>query len=142
MRKFTFIIAVCLVFISLLTSTAEAKVLPRFQKGAVKGRAVASGLYVSPRLRADRKALLIAFGNLRSVQSVSYALVYQTDGSQEGASGSLDSSSGNTASRELLFGTCSAGVCRYHSGVKNARLDITSVLKNGRKSIRKFRIRV
>ena len=141
MRKFVSIIAACFVFVSLV-APVEAKVLPRFQKTAVSGRAVTSGLYVSPRLRADRRALLIAFGNLKSVQSVSYALVYQTDGSQEGASGSLDSSAGNNASRELLFGTCSAGVCRYHSGVKNARLDITSVLRNGRKSIRKFRIKV
>ena len=142
MRKFVFVLVVCFVFVSLLTSIAEAKVLPRFQKSVGKGRAGASGLYVSPRFRADRKALLIAFGNLKSVQSVSYALIYQTDSSQEGASGSLDSSSGNNTSRELLFGTCSAGVCRYHSGVKNARLDITSVLRNGRKSVRKFRIKV
>jgi hypothetical protein len=55
--------------------------------------------------------------------------------------GSLDLSSGSLT-RELVFGTASNGVYRYHSNVTNAKLEITSVLKNGQKRIKKFRIKV
>lgn len=143
MRKLSTIIVASFLFVLVFSSEAyAAKILPRFKKASGRGGAVASGVFVSPRLRRDRRAINITFGNLRSVQSVSYALIYQTNESQEGASGSIDSSAGNSATRELLFGTCSSGVCRYHTGIKNARLEITSILKNGRKSIRRFRIRV
>ncbi|OGK18282.1 hypothetical protein A3G67_03235 [Candidatus Roizmanbacteria bacterium RIFCSPLOWO2_12_FULL_40_12] len=136
-------ISLFLLAVGVFNNPVEAKgILPQFRNLSVKGRGVATGAFVSPRMRADRRAIVVAFGNLKSVRSVSYALIYQTDSSQEGASGSIDSSVGNSATRELLFGTCSAGVCRYHTGIKNARLEVTTFLKNGKKSIKRFRIRV
>ena len=134
---------VLLLVIGAFNISVEAKgILPHFKNLSTKGRVVASGAFVSPRMRADRRAIVVTFGNLKSVKSVSYALIYQTESSQEGASGSIDSSVGNSATRELLFGTCSSGVCRYHTGIKNARLEITTFLKNGKRTIKRFRIRV
>ncbi len=43
---------------------------------------------------------------------------------------------------ELLFGTCSAGVCRLHSGIKNARLEVSYTSVNGKKYLKKFKIKV
>lgn len=136
------IIAFVILTVSLsFFSPAYAKVLPRFQGKPVKATGGAA-VGVFPKLRADRQALLVTFTNLQLANSVSYTLMYQANGNEEGAGGSVDSSAGSTATRELLFGTCSAGVCRYHSGMSNMRLEVTVEYKNGKKATRRFRIKV
>lgn len=140
-------IKITITFILLITmflvNLAEARVLPRFRNVAGSGKKIiSSSVGVTPRLRADRKALLVYFSNLNKVRSVTYTLIYQTDGKDEGVSGSIDSSSGNSTSRELLFGTCSSGVCRYHPNISNMKLEVTLQLMTGKKSLRRFRIKV
>jgi hypothetical protein len=120
---------------------AEARILPRFGKATTRATSSFKGVSVSARLRADRKALLVTFGGLQNATGVTYTLTYQTDGKEEGISGSVDSSV-NSVTRELLFGTCSAGVCRYHSNITNMKLEVVSNLTSGKKSIRRFRIKV
>ena len=124
------------------TSGVEAKLLPRFTKtGNIGQRVVSSGLIVSPRLRSDRQALVLALSNLQKVKNVTYTLMYQTNGVDQGVGGSLDSSSGSSVMRELVFGTCS-DVCRYHSNITNMKLEIVSELPNGRQTLKRYRIRV
>jgi len=127
------------------TTKAQAKLLPQAQKPPMttkKAPASAyTGLTVSAKLRSDRKAIIINFGNLQSVSSVSYSLIYEHDGQQEGAGGTV-SETGNTATRELLFGTCSHGVCRYHTNIKNAKLEITYKTKAGKTYLKRYRIKV
>lgn len=88
-----------------------------------------------------KRGIVATFSNLEIATSVSYSLTYSSRGIQEGAGGSLTELSG-TQTRELLFGTCSAGVCRYHSGIKNAKFTVTTVLKNGKKVTKVFRLKV
>lgn len=130
-------------FISLSSSPAEAKLLPQAKTGgkAPSIRSSGVGITVSPRLRGDRKALLVSFGNLQNAKSVSYTLIYQTNGQEEGAGGTLSNLSG-AQSRELLFGTCSKNVCRYHTGITNARLEVSYTLTSGKKYLKRYRIRV
>lgn len=127
----------------LLVAPVEAKVLPQAKSAPkVVQKSTGSGsITIYPRLRRDRKALLVTFSNLQNTSSVSYTLVYETNGQQEGAGGSVKPTEG-TANRELLFGTCSSGVCRYHSGIKNMKFEVTTVLKNGKTSIKRYKIRV
>lgn len=124
----------------LFTSTAEAKVLPRFKSNkAVKSApARSNGVTVSARLSPNRTSLDVFFNNLNNANSVSYTLSYQADGVEQGVIGTLDSSSGNSTTRNLLFGTCSKGVCRYHQNITNMKLEISSELKNGKTSLRRF----
>lgn len=136
---------VCLLFIIsywllVATRSVEARVLPRFRSGG-GGVAVSSGVGVYPRLRADRLGLTVGFSNLQKANSVTYTLIYQTNGKDEGVSGSIDSSGGNSATRELLFGTCS-DVCRYHTGLSNMRFEVISELTSGKKTLKRFRIRI
>ena len=124
------------------TRGVEAKLLPRFTKTSNIGqRVVSSGLVVSPRLRSDRQALVLTLSNLQKVKNVTYTLMYQTNGVDQGVGGSLDSSSGSSVTRELLFGTCS-DVCRYHSNITNMKLEIVSELPNGRQTLKRYRIKV
>jgi len=118
----------------------EAKVLPRFRTGGT-GVVTSSGVGVYPRFRGDRLGLTINFSNLQKANSVQYTLIYETEGKQEGVSGSIDSSGGNSATKELLFGTCS-DVCRYHTGLSNMKLEVITELTSGKRTMKRFRIRI
>lgn len=139
--KKLFIIATTLFFLSLFLSPVEARLLPRFQSAKKSTRSVSPAAYVSARLRSDRQALMVTFGNLQKVTNMTYTLMYQTNGVDQGVSGSLDSSAGNSVTRELLFGTCSSGVCRYHGNISNMKLEVVSELPNGKRVIKRFKIR-
>ncbi|OGK08649.1 hypothetical protein A2767_00790 [Candidatus Roizmanbacteria bacterium RIFCSPHIGHO2_01_FULL_35_10] len=129
-------------FLLFSVQTVEAKVLPRFRSSPKKSTGISSGVAVSPRLRSDRKAINVNFNNLNKAKSVTYTLIYQTNGRDEGIRGSIDSSAGNSTTRELLFGTCSSGVCRYHANISSMRLEIETALLNGKRTLKRFKIRV
>lgn len=141
-------ICVLLLFFPLFifTKNTEAKVLPQAQKSVQKSSAVKSskvtGIGVSPRLRGDRRALVVNFSNLQNASGVSYMLTYKTSIQDEGAMGALNLKGSSNQTSELLFGTCSKQVCRYHTGIKDARLDISYTLKSGKKYLKKYKIKV
>ena len=130
-------LVVCFVF---SVASVEAKVLPRFSGKSTQVRS--SSVVVSPRLRGDRKALLLYIGNLNQATSVVYTLIYETNGKQEGVYGSVDSSTGNAVTKGLEFGTCSSGVCRYHEGLSNMKLEVVIELTSGKKITRRYRIKI
>lgn len=132
------------VFVTLANPAFAKKVLPR-AKSTTKstGGATTGKIGVSVRFRSDRRAIVVNFSNLVSARTVSYTLSYATRGTTQGAGGSIDpSTTGATASRELLFGTCSHGVCRYDTGITNAKLVVTYTLNNGKKYSKSFRLKV
>lgn len=129
----------------LFAESAEAKILPQAAKAGKQTVTKSSntvGIGVSPKLRGDRKALIVYFSNLQNAKIVSYLLTYQTATQQEGAAGGINLTGASSSSQELLFGTCSKNVCRLHTGIKNARLEISYTTKAGKKYLKKFRIRV
>lgn len=101
----------------------------------------ASGVSTKVKFQPGKKGIVATFSNLEIAKSVSYSLSYTYRGIQEGAGGSLTDLSG-PQTRELLFATCSSGVCRYHSGIKNARFVVTTTLTNGKKVSKVFRLKV
>lgn len=142
MNKF-FILFLVFFSLFLFTKTAEAKLLPQAKsaKTAVKASG-GTGIGVYPKLRADRRALVINFSNLQNARNVSYMLVYQTSTQEEGAMGAINLTGSSSASQELLFGTCSKNICRYHTGINNTRLEISYTTKSGKKYLKKYRIKV
>lgn len=142
MKKILIISFLLLFFSFVLVYKADARLLPRFQTTRKATGGVSSGAYVAARLRGDRLALIVTFGNLQKVRSITYTLMYKTNGVDQGVSGSLDSQAGNSVTRELLFGTCSSGICRYHGNITNMKLEVTSELLNGKHVLKRFRIRV
>lgn len=141
--KLGILFIILLILVSISPATIEAKVLPQAKKAGVAVKKFSgSGIAVSPRLNRAKGSLSLSFGNLQVANSVSYSLIYTTNGREEGAGGSVNPKEGNSASRELLFGTCSAGVCRMHSGIKNMRLEVTTQLKTGKQTLKRFRINV
>ena len=143
MKKILIIIAFIFLFSISIQDAHALKILPQAKAGTktVTQKSVGTGIAVTPKLRSDRQALIIYFGNLQNAESVSYMLIYQTNGQQEGAGGSVKPSEGS-ASRELLFGTCSKNVCRYHPNITNMKLEVTAGLKSGKKLIKRYKIRI
>jgi hypothetical protein len=138
---------IALFMLSISVPFAQAKVLPQAGKIAPKQsapKANGTTIGVFPKLRADRKAITVNFTNLQNATSVSYSLVYKQgpSGQQEGARGALNLTGQTTDKVELLFGTCSAGVCRYHTNIKDAKLEVSYTSKTGKKYIKKFKIKI
>ncbi|EKD89864.1 MAG: hypothetical protein ACD_32C00119G0001 [uncultured bacterium] len=155
MIKYLGILVLLLLILFPFTKTVDAKLLPQAKNAASKPKITAkntqSGIGVSPKLRADKKALIVNFTNLQNASAVSYFLTYKQslrpDGlkssiQEEGAMGGLNLSGKSNQTAELLFGTCSKNVCRYHSGIKDALLEISYNLKNGKKYLKKYKIKV
>lgn len=117
--------------------SAASKVGTIAKKAATPGK----GITTKVKFRSDRKGIVATFSNLDVASKVAYSLTYTQKRVQEGAGGSLTDLSG-TQTRELLFATCSHGVCRYHTGIKNARFVVTTTLKNGKKISKGFRLKV
>lgn len=152
----TKLIVLSILFSFFFINSAEAKVLPQAkgigQKSNTVARNVAgTGINVFPKLRGDRRALIVNFANLQNAINVSYLLTYKqslpssdgkTSTQDEGVMGSLPLGGSSTAASELLFGTCSKNVCRYHTGVKDARLDVTYTSKAGKKYLKRYKIKV
>ena len=128
----------------IFSTNIEAKVLPQAAKATSKTitKTVGTGINITPRLRTDRRALIVYFSSLQNATSVSYMLIYDTSIQQEGAGGSLNLKNRSSQTSELLFGTCSKGVCTYHKSIKNAKLEVTYSLKSGKKYIKRYRIKV
>lgn len=135
----TFLIFFILVF---FVPESTAKRLPRAGSGVKRVRSGGASVIVSAKLRADRRAINAYFANLNLASSVTYSLTYKTDGKVEGVGGSIDTAGVYSTSRELVFGTESGGVFKYHSNITDAKLEVVSTLKSGKKAIRRFRVRV
>lgn len=98
-------------------------------------------MVISPRLRADRKALQVTFSNLSGITMFTYELTYEGNGVDQGVYGSVKPQGESSLPRELLFGTCSGSVCRYHTGIKKMKFSVTTTYKNGRKIIKRYTVR-
>lgn len=131
------VIAALIVF--LFFFSVNSSVFAAAKKPAAKS--TSKDISVSYALRRDKKALIVNFGNLKNAKSVLYTLIYTTNGRQEGAGGSVKTST-NTARRELLFGTCSGKVCRYHTNISNMSLEINAKLKSGKQNFKKYSVKL
>lgn len=99
------------------------------------------GIKASVRFRSDRRGLLINFGDFGNAVSVTYSLTYTANGIPQGVRGTVSPETAGEQ-RELLFGTCSGGVCRYHTNITNARLVIDSQLSSVLTIRKPYRIKV
>ena len=137
-----------LLFFSLLfffSTPAEAKKqLPQASSSKSSAARVSSGagVGVSVKFTNYKRAIVGTFTNLGIASSVTYQLTYTQNGINEGAGGSISDLSSGMTTRQLLFGTCSKGVCRYHTGIKNAKFVVTTTLKDGKKISKTFRLKM
>jgi len=143
MKKVLFLIAFLLIFFFLVFPVLAAKKRvsrPTKTTTVTATQTQVRGVTSSVRLSSDHLSLMINFSGFDNIKSGSYELTYTGSGRAQGAGGSIIL--GDSSTKSLLFGTCSKGVCTYHTNVTNARLKITSNLKSGQKVIKTYRIKV
>lgn len=128
----------------IFAQNTQAKILPQSVKTQTEKTTTKFGttITVSPKLRADRRALIVNFAKLQNAKAVSYMLRYTQASQEEAAMGALNLSGQTTQTIELLFGTCSKNVCRYHTNIKNAKFEVSYTSKLGKKYLKKFKIKV
>lgn len=120
---------------------AKARVVKKVVVPA-KAVVVATKPTVYVKIRNDRRALTLTFYGLNTANSANYELTYVGNGIEQGVFGSIPSSEGSTASRQLLLGTCSKLVCTYHRNVSSVKLKVTYKLKTNKTLIKRFTIRI
>lgn len=129
-----------LLFIFIITFSQPILAKKSLLKQAATGTG-GNSVVISPKLRSpDRLALIVNFSNLLTAKSVSYSLTYNSQRVSQGVAGSIKPEV-NTTSRELLFGTCSSGVCRYHTNITNMRFVVTVKLKSGSQFTKSYRVK-
>lgn len=139
MRRLSILIVLVLLFVTLPSPVAAKKKLPT--RSTRTTTSATRGVTASVKFRGDRRGIIANFSNLGIASSVAYSLSYTSRGISQGAGGSILPTE-SSGVRELIFGTCSGGVCRYDTGITNAKFVVTTTLKNGRKVMKTFRIRV
>lgn len=143
MKKILYILTFLLVIFSLyITPVFAKKLLPFLRKTTGGTASTSSHVTSSVKFRGDRLGIIVTLGNLQAAYKVDYFLSYQTKGTTQGASGSITDTSMGSATRDIIFGSCSKGACRYDSGISNAKFVITIYLTGGRKIVRSYRLKV
>ena len=143
MKKLIFLAISGLTLFLTVSDVSAKRLLPRLA-GVKSGDKIATtrGVTAKVAFRADRKAITVVFSNLSIATKVDYTLSYSTRRTMQGASGSLSPQAEDPTSREIIFGTCSHGVCRYDSGLSNAKFTVLTTLKNGTKVSKGFKLKV
>lgn len=143
MKKTLYIFIFILVLVALSASSVSAKkLLPFLRKATGVTTSTSSGVISSVKFRGDRLGIIVTLGNLQAARKVDYFLSYQSKGITQGASGSITDTEVGSATRDIIFGSCSRGACRYDSGISNAKFVISIYLNSGRKIVRSFRLKV
>lgn len=143
MKKKLAISLLLIVFFLLLPQSALALKI-RSSRGTSSTRVYSTAGRVgsSVKFNGGRNGVIISFSGLSNAKSVTYTLSYNTNGIAQGAMGTISNITTSTDTRELLFGTCSGGVCRYHQNITNAKLVITSKLNSGYTTRKTYKIRI
>lgn len=146
MRKvFLFLSFVLVLKLITVSPVFAKKLLPYLRKTVTTAKTTKTTtgkVKVSVKFRTDRRAIVATLSNLTVANKVDYFLSYNSKGITQGASGTIMNTSQGAISRELLFGSCSKGVCRYDTSITNAKFVVNSYLPNGQKVIKTFRIKI
>lgn len=113
----------------------------RVFKGAAKGKAIANS-FSTAHLSRTTNSVVVTFLNLRKVRKVTYTLSYTAGSIPQGAVGSLVPSGTASDTRDLYFGTCSAGVCTPHRNITGAILTVSTQLSSGGTNTKRYRIKI
>jgi hypothetical protein len=139
MRKVAIFSIVTLLLILTISEVAAKRLLPHLAKYKASQ---AASVAVSVKFRSDRQAIIATFGSVANATKIDYVMSYDTNGLTQGAQGTIVPGTLNQEVRELLFGTCSKGICRYDTHITNAKFTVTVTLTNGKKIVKPFRLKV
>jgi hypothetical protein len=128
-----------IIYMVLFTTPISAAKLRVWKSG---GGGTVGISYSSAKLSRTTNSIIITFQNLTDVKRIQYELSYLTNGTAQGAMGTITPTGLVSDSRDLYFGTCSHGVCTPHYNITNATLLITTQLNSGGTNTKRYRIKI
>jgi len=142
MKKLSiFLFVLSLSFLSSKEIYAAKKFVPKASTPKTYAKRATGNLPAVVKYRGDKLAILLSFSNFSGIESVNYTFTYDSGETRQGAAGTIRSNNNPESQRELLFGTCSKGVCTYHHNLSSARLILTGNMTNGRTVTKSYRIK-
>ena len=121
------LLAGILFFVSKKTAqdTAPGDQIPTRKVEQINKLPVEDRPFVTLSPRADGREVTLAIDNVMGATSAEYELEYQAEALIQGVFGTIDFSEDKPpVSKELLFGSCSKGKCRFDEGVTGGSLTI------------------
>jgi hypothetical protein len=141
MKKFLFYILLSVLTMQFIGLSGVSAAKKFIRKPTLVKNTSAQGIPAIVRYRSDKQGILLSLSNFNGLESISYSFTYETNGVAQGAGGNITASNNPTTQRELIFGTCSTSVCRYHYNLSNARLLLSAKYTNGRTATKTYRIK-
>lgn len=128
-----------LIFVSLfLLIFLSVQTLP---VSAAKKSKNASSVAVSGQYIKRTNVVRAYFGGLKGVKTVSYTLMYQSDGVGQGAMGGFSPGKKTAISKDIYLGTCSGKICVAHRNIKNIQLEVVTKYTNGKSSSKTIKVK-
>src|SRR3989344_6490133 len=143
-RKQYIILLVIISLVIYFTNPQKIFAAKKFVRSGAKASTTTIGRSYIPSIvkyRSDKLGVFLSFANFNGLQSVNYTFTYNSNGQPQGAGGTITEDNNPTAQRELLFGTCSSGICTYHYNLTNASLILTAKMTNGKTISKRYRIK-
>lgn len=141
-KKIIILLLSVILLLGVATPVLAKKTLPSATKSSgIKTGASTKGVTTKVSFTNYKRAIHVTFSNLSIAKSVTYVLTYTANGVEQAFGGSIADLSG-TQQRDITLGTCSNGICRYDSGIKNAKFVVTTTLLNGKKVVKSFRLKI
>lgn len=134
-------VVIFITFGILLSARSVAAAKKFIPKKTVVRYTSSSGIPAIVYYRPDHLGLNLSFSNFNGLDSVTYSFTYSTNGIIQGAGGTIRTNNSPTSPRELLFGTCSKGVCRYQYNLSDAKLVLAAKYTNGKSASKTYRIK-
>lgn len=134
-------IVFCFFFVSFIFSSPIFAAKKFIRKQTTVSKSAAGSIPAIAKYRSDKQGILLSFSNFKGIESVAYSFLYTTNGTQQGAGGTITAANNPSSERELLFGTCSHGVCTYHHNLSNAQLVLTAKLTSGKTITKSYRVK-
>lgn len=108
---------------------------------AAKKSKSTSSMAVSGQYIRLRNVVRAYFGGLKGVKTVSYTLMYQSDGVGQGVMGGFSPGKKTGISKDIYLGTCSGRICVPHRNIKNMQLEVTTSYSNGKSSSKTVKVK-
>lgn len=141
MRQAVRLLVILLILFGLILPSSVEAAKPRVKKTTYLKKSTSGSALKYSSAKLARPNVVISFFNLDKVAQIDYVLSYNANGLEQGAGGSVRPTGSSNDSRALYFGTCSAGKCVPHAGIKNAQLLVTTKLKSGGIHTKLYRIK-
>lgn len=128
---------VCLFAFSTSVEAAKKRV---WGKTIVVPTPTGGKLSVSARFTGWKQYLNVSFRGVSNTKGITYELIYNSNGIDQGAGGGISPTDGNV-SRSLFLGTCSHGACVAHKNISNVRLRVTYMTTAGQSVVKNYKVK-